>query len=149
MVAELIDELVDVAAGDTTTVGVELAAPSPPKGGVELALVVPMPLSTGGAAGVEVAVVVPVPVSTGGVLLAVLPVSGVVLAVSVEVASTTTGGGSSHTPMPKVAGVALFPAASVAVHVTVVVPIANIPPEAGVQEARPVLSKSSEVPGDV
>ena len=78
--------------------------------------------------GVEVAVVVPVFVS------------------GVEVA-TIGAEGCGCTMTLNVVGVAALPATSVAVHVTVVVPIANVAPDGGVQDAVPGASKSSEVAG--
>ena len=51
----------------------------------------------------------------------------------------------SYTPTTKVAGVALFPAASDFVQVTVVEPKANCAPDVGLQTANPAPDKASDV----
>jgi hypothetical protein len=102
---------------------------------------------------VVVAVVVPVPrsmvrgVEVAAVLVAVCPRSvGVEVAVGdVEVAAGGVGGASTTTL--NVVGVALLPAASDAVQVTVLVPTKNSELEGGVHDARPGGSTLSEVVG--
>jgi len=79
-------------------------------------------------------------------------VSGVVLAVPFPVAvlvavSLRSGSGIGETITVNVLGVALFPAASVALQVTTVLPTGNVLPGAGVQEAVPGPSTSSVVAG--
>lgn len=83
----------------------------------------------------------------GGVVVlacgeSVEPVSGVVVATG-----GASGSGIAATTMSKVVGVAALPAASLAVHVTVVVPTANVESEGGVHKAAPAGSTSSEVAG--
>jgi hypothetical protein len=92
-----------------------------------------------------VMVLVPV-LFVGGVLVAA---GGVVVPVPVPGVEVATGGGKAATMTSNVVGVALLPAASVAVQVTTVVPIANIEPEEGVHEAVPAASTLSEVEGGV
>ena len=66
--------------------------------------------------------------------------SGVGLGSGTAVTSTITS---------NVVGAAALPAASVALHVTVVVPTAKVEPEAGVHRATPAPSTSSAVSGGV
>lgn len=112
--------------------GVALPPPdAPPVCGVVVAdVLVPVPVSIVGLVDVA-AVDVPVPVSTGGVVVA----SG--------------GRGGACTITLNVVEVAAFPAASVALHVTVVVPTVNVEPDGGVHDAVPGASVLSDVAGAV
>src|SRR3989344_1114563 len=94
-------------------------------------------------------VVVPVPVSIGGSVSSLEICSGSSCGESVESVVGVSGSGRALTTTSNMIGVALLPAASIAVQITVVVPIAKSESGGGTQEAIPAPSKSSNVAGSV
>jgi hypothetical protein len=100
--------------------------------------------------GTQVAIPFPSTVSVviGARDATVAPLGPVAVAVT-SACAAITGAVVSLTMTLKVVGVAALPAASLAVHVTVVVPIANVDPDPGAQVAIPFPSTASVVPGAV